>query len=104
MHFFYFSLLQEAEARRAADDAELERRDDNVANLKLIVQRLTSNNNDMLAILASKASVDDVVKKLEADNLKLTISLEAGRQKNLALEKRLRQNEAEAERLQHIIR
>ena len=76
----------------------------NIANLKLIISRLTSNNNDMLAILASKASVEDLVKKLESENLKLGLNLEANRQRNLQLESKVRQNESEASRMHRIIR
>jgi hypothetical protein len=45
--------LSETEGRLVEADAELDHRDENVRNLKLIVQRLTSNNNDMLAILVT---------------------------------------------------
>jgi hypothetical protein len=72
---FFCSDIDVLERRLSDCTAELEIRCDNESNLKLIVQRLTANNNDMLAILASKASVDDVVKKLEAENLKLTLML-----------------------------
>ena len=104
MRLTFFSELGKASELLSESEQEIERRDDDVKNLKLIIQRLTKNNNDMLAILSSKASIDDIVKKLESDNLKLTIDAEAIRQRNLALEMKLRENESEAARLQRIIR
>jgi len=98
-----FSALSELEHRLADSESELHGQDKNISNLKLIISRLTANNNDMLAILSTKASIEDSAKLLESENLRLIRDLEFHQQKNAQLENKVRQNEHEAGRMHRII-
>ena len=98
-----FRALGELEHRLADSEDELHHRDEKISNLKLIISRLTANNNDMLAILSTKASIEDSAKLLESENLRLSRNLEFHRQKNAQLENKVRQNENEAGRMHRII-
>jgi hypothetical protein len=84
-------------------EADIKGKDKKINDLKGIITRLTSNNNEMLGILTSKANIEDSLKAMEKANKKLKQDWASERLKTSKVEANLKMAGTEISRLHRII-
>ncbi len=91
------------EAKVAILNSESEAKELKIKELKAIIGRLTSNSNEMLGVLTSKADLEDKLRLVEIASNKKSQEISAEKFKNGQLELKLKASEIEIEKLRKII-
>ena len=102
MKIIFRHLMDAKEALKESESAN-QAKDQKIAELKEIVARLTTNNNDMLALLTQKVGLEDSLKLAKTANEELLHKLSLETEKNSTLNKKVEANEAEIQRLRTLI-
>jgi hypothetical protein len=95
--------VDKLESQQTGIESEIKAKDKKINDLKGIINRLTTNNNEMLGILTSKADIEDVLNAMKKANKKLQQDWNSEKMKTAKLEANLKMAESEIFRLHRII-